>query len=221
MKKLTYIILAFLTLNTGCTKNFDELSQNPNGVKEGSAATLVSQTVYNALVSRIRASKAIGNELMGYTVTKNERAYTQRFDLRSNLGDDLWTRHYTSLNNIEDMRRRAIAEGNANYEGVALTLKAWVVSELTDTFRDIPYFEATKGDELQFLPAYDTQEEIYKDLLENLDRASLLFDNTKAMLASGDLLYGTKGTNSLQVTAWRKFCNSLRLRLYLRVSNTP
>ncbi len=221
MKKLIYIILASLTLTTGCNKNFDELSQNPNGVKEGSAATLVSQTVYNALVSRLRVSKAVGNELMGYTVQKSERAYTQRFDLRSNLGDDLWNRHYTVLNNVEDMRKRAIAEGNANYEGVALTLKAWIVSELTDTFRDVPYFEATKGDELKFLPAYDTQEDIYKDLMENLDRASLLFDNTKAMVASGDILFGNKGTNSLQVTAWRKFCNSLRLRLYLRVSNSP
>lgn len=221
MKKAIYITIAVLMLNYGCKKDFDTLSQNPNAIKQGSAATLLSQTVYNALVAHIRVSKAVGNELMGYTVQKSERAYTQRFDIRNTLGNDLWNRHYTTLTNVEDMYKRAVAEGNPNYEGVALTLKAWIVSELTDTFRDVPYFEATKGDDLNFLPQYNTQEEIYRDLLENLDRAALLFDNTKAMVALGDILYGTKGTNALQVTAWRKFCNSLRLRLYLRVSNVP
>ncbi|TZF83115.1 SusD/RagB family nutrient-binding outer membrane lipoprotein [Pedobacter sp. BS3] len=221
MKKVIYAGIAILILSYGCTKDFDKLSQNPNAIKQGSAATLLSQTIYNGLISRIRAARAVGNELMGYTVYKNERAYTQRFDIRNTLGNDLWNRHYTTLTNLEDMYNRGMAEGNANYQAVALTLKAWLVSELTDTFRDIPYFEASKGDSLNFLPAYNTQEEIYKDLLENLDKAALMFDNSKTMSAEGDILYGSKGSNALQVTAWRKFCNSLRLRLYLRVSNAP
>lgn len=220
MKKLSYIVgLAALVLSLGCTKDFETKSGNPNSIKTGSAATLMSQTLYNALVTRIQTAKNVGNELMGYTVQKSERAYTQRFDIRNTLGNNLWNRHYTSLTNIEDMYKKALEEDNVNYQAVALTLKAWLVSELTDTFRDIPYFEATKGDDLNFLPKYNTQEEIYKDLLDNLDKAALLFNNSKTMSSEGDILYGSQATTALQVGCWRKFCNSLRLRLYLRVSN--
>lgn len=221
MKKIVYICIALSIMNYGCTKNFDEKSKNPNAIKDASAATLLSQTLYDALVTRIQTAKNVGNELMGYTVQKSERAYTQRFDIRNTLGNNLWNKHYVALTNIEDMYKRAIVEDNVNYQAVALTLKAWVVSELTDTFRDIPYFEATQGDNLNFLPKYDTQEEIYKDLLNNLDKAALLFNNSKAMNLQGDILYGSQTTTVLQVAAWRKFCNSLRLRLYLRVSNVP
>ncbi len=219
MKKIFCLSLVFIILISGCAKDFEKLSKNPNGIKDASAATLVSQTVYNAIVARLRVAKGVGNELMGYTVAKSERAYTQRFDIRNTLGNDFWNRQYTILTNVQDMYNRATKEGNPNYQAVALTLKAWIVSDLTDTFRDIPYFEATKGDSLKFLPKFDTQEEIYDDLLQNLDRAALLFDNSKTMMASGDILYGNKSTTSLQITAWKKFCNSLRLRLYMRVSN--
>lgn len=221
MKKILYIVwLIAILFNAGCTKDFDKLTQNPNAIKNATAETLLAQSLYSALYTKIQTARGIGNELMGYTVNKGGRALTQRFEIKNTDGNNLWQRHYRYLHNLEDMYQLAVAEKNVNYQAIAITLKALLFSELTDTFRDIPYFEALKGDSLQFLPKYDRQEDIYADILKNLDDAALMFSNSKAISTRNDILYGTKGTNALQVTAWRKFCNSLRLRLYLRVSNS-
>ena len=219
-KNITYICLFAILFNAGCTKDFERLSENPNAIKDASAETLLAQTLYSSLVTKIQTAKSLGNELMGYSVEKTGRALVQRFEIKNTNGNNLWQRHYRYLHNLEDMYQRAVAEKNVNYQAIALTLKAWLFSELTDTFRDVPYFEALKGDSLQFLPKYDRQEDIYADILKNLDNAALMFNNSTNISAVNDILYGSKSTNALRVTAWRKFCNSLRLRLYLRVSNS-
>lgn len=221
MKKLLYILTISTILFSGCKKQYEDLNKNPNGIKKGSPETLLSQTVYNIIVAKIRAAKNVGHDLMGYTLYKHERSYIQRFDIRSNVGNDLWNRQYTNLQNLKSMYDLAVENGNTNYQAVAITLKAFVMADLVDTFRDVPYFEATQGEDLNFLPKYDKQEDIYKDLLTNLDNAALLFNTAKTMNQAADILYGSKGSTSAQVTAWKKLCNSLRLRLYLRVSKDP
>lgn len=221
MKKLLYILTISMILFSGCKNDFAELNKNPNGIKKGSPETLLSQTVYNIVVSKLRAAKGITHDIMGYSLYKHERSYIQRFDIRSDVGDGLWNRHYTSLQNLKSMYDLAVENGNTNYQGIAITLKAFVMADLVDTFRDVPYFEATQGENLNFLPKYDKQEDIYRDLLAELDRAALLFNTTIPMDQNSDLLFGSKGSLSARVTAWKKLCNSLRLRLYLRVSKDP
>lgn len=217
MKKLIYILTISMIVLSGCAKKLEELSKNPNDIKNGSPQTLMSQTIYNIVVTKIRAAKGVGHELMGYTVAKNERAYVQRFDIRPDQGNDIWNRHYIALQNLKDLHNLAVMRGEVNYEAVAIILKAIVMSDLTDTFGNVPYSEATQGDELNFLSKFDNAVDIYRDLLANLDRAALLLDNRSAMDSGSDLLYGhLSGAN--QVNAWKKLCNSLRLRLYLRVS---
>ena len=60
-------------------------------------------------------------------------------------------------------------------------------------------------------PAYDTQESIYKDFFKELKEAAAELDESKESYGSADLMY--QG----DVEKWRKFANSLRLRLALRV----
>ncbi len=62
-----------------------------------------------------------------------------------------------------------------------------------------------------YSPKYDTQESIYKDLLKELREAAAQLDDNKDAYGSADILYGGN------VAKWRKFANSLRLRLALRV----
>lgn len=221
MKKLLYILTISMILFSGCKKDFADLNKNPNGIKKGSPETLLSQTIYNIVVTKIRAAKGVGHDLMGYSLYKHERSYIQRFDIRSDVGNDLWNRHYTSLQNLKSMYNLSVENGNTNYQAVAIVLKSFVIADLVDSFRDVPYFEATQGEDLNFLPKYDKQEDIYRDLLAELDRAALLFNTAKTMNQSSDILYGSKGSNSAQINAWKKLCNSLRLRLYLRVSKDP
>jgi len=77
----------------------------------------------------------------------------------------------------------------------------------------VPYTEANKGKLGIVEPAFDTQKDIYLSLFDKLEEANnLLTSSTATIVPSSDPVY--KGDISL----WRKFCNSLYLRLLLRVS---
>jgi hypothetical protein len=86
--------------------------------------------------------------------------------------------------------------------------------QLTDAYGDIPYYDAVKDiDEMNTQPAYDAQDAIYKDMFAELkDAVSKLSDDPeqKSFGAQDLLLNG-------DVDKWRRFGNSLRLRLALRV----
>ena len=108
-----------------------------------------------------------------------------------------------------------------NYKAIALVYKSWAYSILTDFYGDIPYSQATKATEGNFKPAFDKQQAIYVQLLKDLETANGLFDDTKALTYAGDLVYNanalTSGKNA-GIQRWKKFANSLRLRLLLRIS---
>jgi hypothetical protein len=83
---------------------------------------------------------------------------------------------------------------------------------LTDTYGDIPYAEAGKSYlEGIVSPAYDAQEKIYTDILNELETASAALDATKARVTT-DVLYGG------DIVKWKRFGYSLLLRGGMRLS---
>jgi hypothetical protein len=85
---------------------------------------------------------------------------------------------------------------------------------MTDSYGDIPYFETTQAvDEVIVAPKYDTQQAIYTDMLNELKEAAaqLSYDSDQASYGSADVFLGS------DVAAWKRFANSLRLRLAMRV----
>lgn len=112
------------------------------------------------------------------------------------------------------MYKLAEKEENTNAQAIALTMKALYLSNMTDLFGDMPFKEAFKGiDENIMQPKFDDQKVIYDSLLMDLERANTLYTKTSTIDAKRDLLYNG------DVTKWRKFTNSLYLRLLMRVSN--
>jgi hypothetical protein len=97
---------------------------------------------------------------------------------------------------------------------MARIFRVWLWQNLTDMYGDIPYTEGAH-DRANFIaePKYDTQESIYKDLFTELKAATdqLSDDPSKLSFSGADILF--KGN----VSSWRKFGNSLRLRMALRV----
>ncbi len=97
---------------------------------------------------------------------------------------------------------------NTNFEGIALVMRSWTFSLLADLYGPIPYTEALKGttDTPVYSPSYDSMDKIYAGLLADLKTA-----NDKLTVGgpavSGDILYNG------DITKWKKFANSLRLRL--------
>lgn len=213
MKKIIFAIAALGLLGTAaCKKDFDKLRQNPNNVQDATPGSFLAPVLYEVTTTNLNRAHRMGNDLMQYSVHKGDGIEFHRYYVTPVEADYFWDRHYRFAYNIKDMYQRALQFDDKNFQGVALTLKAWVFSQLTDIFGDIPYSEALKGDEDNLTPAYDRQQDIYTDLMKGLDSAAVLFST------SGTLAYGTDLLYSGDVSKWRKFCNSLRLRLYLRLS---
>jgi Starch-binding associating with outer membrane len=114
------------------------------------------------------------------------------------------------INNNTDAatKDKVTANGsNANQIAVARILKAFYYMYMTDQVGDIPYSAALKGDAK---PAYDTQQAVYTGLFAELKAAAAQFDGGADV--KGDILFGG------DVVRWKKFANSMRLILALRIS---
>lgn len=88
-------------------------------------------------------------------------------------------------------------------------MKAYVFHRMTDLYGDVPYSEAAAGIDY---PKYDKQQDIYADLLKELNEAQENLKGGTSQLGSADLYYNG------DITMWRKFANSLMLRIAMRMS---
>ena len=125
----------------------------------------------------------------------------------------LWNFMYQNqIKNIVDLVSRTDGDaGYANLNAIARIFKVYLFSILTDVYGDIPYFAAgTAYFSKDYYPKYDKQQDIYNDFFNELDEAvkALSADGGSA---DGDLIF--KG----DYQKWRRFGNSLRLRLALRL----
>src|SRR5256884_5830323 len=110
------------------------------------------------------------------------------------------------------MINKGVAAGVPNWEAVGRIMKSYAFSVMTDAMGDIPYSEAFQERAL-LTPKYDTQQAIYTALFADLAKASQQIDPAGFGFKSGDIMYGG------DMVEWRKFSNSLRLRLAMHLSN--
>lgn len=100
----------------------------------------------------------------------------------------------------------------SNIYHAARIWRAYAFMILTDTYGDVPYFEAGQGYTTEIItPKYDPQQAIYKDILKELEEASAKLDPAQAAVVT-DILYGGN------VPRWKKLGYSLMLRAAMRLS---
>lgn len=210
-------------ISVSCTDDFDETNLDPNRIEKISPGTLLNPTIYEMASFNTSRSNAFTFEIMQVALPfPSPSGGEHRYDIGDNAGSSTWNTYYRWLANIKEMNAAAVEAQDPNYEAIALTLNAWTYSLLTDSFGDVPMEEAARGDEGIFSPTFNTQQEVYTRILNDLERANSLFDPSKTMIYGKDILYGDKVTNTGStvevVRHWQRFCNSLHLRLLLRVS---
>ena len=128
-----------------------------------------------------------------------------------NMWDEAMVNMQHTIEQLE-MAREEGAEVDPQM-GQALTWRALLFQLLTDLHGDIPYHEAGKGAlNQEFNPAFDSQEEVYAQLFGDLEEAVELMNGTGTGFADQDLLH-YQG----DLSKWKKFANSLRLRLAMRL----
>lgn len=92
---------------------------------------------------------------------------------------------------------------------MARVMRIYAFAKMTDLYGDIPYSEAGRP-ALYSYPKYDSQQEIYKSMLAELDEAQANLTGT-AVMGAQDLYFQGDAAK------WKKFANSLMLRLAMRL----
>ncbi len=213
---IKYITAAVLGLplifaTPGCEKikDFGDINNNPD---------LTTTPITSALLTNVLAG--IG----GYAASARAGLYCQYFsetqytetslyaipqlEFSGNYSGALYDLENIIINNTDAITKdKVLSNGsNANQIAVARILQAYIFWWITDNWGDIPYSGALKGDR----PNYDKQQDVYTDLFKELTQAVAQFDGGATV--KGDILF------SGDITRWKKFANSIRLVMAVRIS---
>ncbi len=127
-----------------------------------------------------------------------------------------WYVSQNSLKTLAEVIRQTGPDGVnptwTNLQHIAQVMYIYPMHIMTDLYGNVPYTEANKGIEGIFFPKYDTQESIYKDMLAKLEAAASAIGTGPDAVGSADVIY--QG----DFVKWKKFANSMMLRLAMRIS---
>jgi hypothetical protein len=115
------------------------------------------------------------------------------------------------LNYIKENSDGATGKG---YYFIAEALSIFTWQILADVWGGLPYFEAFQG-ETNKHPKFDKGEVIYADLFKRIDALLAVDLSESSVDATYDRIY------SGDLEKWQQFAYSLKLKLLLRVSETP
>lgn len=210
------LLASVSTISYSCDRSLDEVNIDPSRISNPTPAKLLVPIQYNmASVGYMRANDFTFDLMQTAIDFPNVANTISRYYVTESTGTSYWNSSYKWLKQVKDMQAVAISSKDKNYEAIALVLNAWIYSNLTDTFGDIPFSEASSLEQDIKQPKFDQQKEIYIKLLDNLKYANSIFiTNTK--LSGSDIFYNAD-TDANGVINWKKFCNSLSLRLLARI----
>ena len=217
MKKfLTVILASSLFIACDFDKGFDEMNINPTKAAQIDVNNKLASVFLRTSGERYENWRAslIYSSMIVQHMSSTATYWTGNFYTRNDgYATSLFDRAYPQqVKEIEDIINQLNEEGNSGTAmGVARIWRVFIFHRLTDLYGDIPYSEAGKGYIEGILkPAYDAQQDIYMDMLSELEAGiGQLGANT---LGVSDLVY--QG----DVDKWRRFGNSLMLRLAMRLT---
>lgn len=203
--------LLILVLTTfACTKDFEKMNTSPNDLTSVPYKTLVT----NSEISILNTYNSILNEAVSWTRynVRNVYVHDDRYQLTgSGTNFNMYSGH---IKNLKNALRLAEKAGDDNTVAVIKILRSYAFQNLTDWYGNIPYSEALKADDEDhptIYPKYDTQKDIYTDLITQLKEANGLID-PQANIGTADVIFNGN------MMMWKRFCNSLLLRVYMRIS---
>lgn len=210
------IVLTLLLVALSCNE-FDKLNVNPNA-KESVSPNFIMTYV---LANTAKLYKSLGNsqaDIPG-ALQYVQRGTDFHADEVNHYDWDRssWSTFYEVLRNNRKIYEASVANGNKFFEGISLTMQAFLFGTLTDLFGAVPYSESLQAPEGNFFPIYDKQPDVYKGILNDLKQASELLGASDISQYSvdpeADILYHGNPEE------WRKFANALRLRYCMRLFN--
>lgn len=216
-----FALLALAIVSQSCTKGFEELNVNPNEPTEVNPEFLFTESIVKSFEDDVVGVETELNGLMTWSQIIASpigiNSSSEQYVYSGSSNNKIWDRwHVGVLSNLQSIINQTKDDPNlVNKHAVARIWKAYMYQKITDLWGDIPYSEALQGSAETpiFAPKYDSQDQIYYDLLNELKSAVAAIDMDKDDFGAADPLF--QG----DLEAWKRFANSLRLRMSLRISN--
>jgi len=215
------IILITISALVSCTKDFDKINVNPNSSPQVPLNYLLSQSLLYIGGSAGDPGYATWRANLIYALPTTQMFSSlstfyagDKYLYQADLSEAYFVTQYpNSVKGLVDIINQAKADPkNVNIQSIARILKVLQMSLITDLYGDVPYSEAGLGYlNLNYSPKYDAQKDIYADMLKELTEAGTALSAPATNPGIADFVYGG------DVAKWKKFANSLMLRLAMRM----
>ncbi len=216
MKKYILIIaVLFATGITSCKKDYLSLEVNPNTPSVATPQFLLAGALKVAadIVNQDYSNYAVWG---GYWTSSGNYVPSPQLQQYQFTTDNyqVFSPLYTNLTNFNNLIAASSTADLANFKAIGIIMKAYDFEELVDVYNDVPYSQAFQAS-TNFFPAYDKGQDIYNDLVKQLDAAIALIGANPTATSPGksDIVFQGNMAN------WQKFANTLKLRLAIRQSN--
>lgn len=218
-------LFIFCVCCCGCKKDFVAINTNPNAITQGGVN-------YSTLFTNTEMMTSGNSDGNGYEDWRNNLIYSscmiQHLSSTASYWDGdkylynavynsaYWDKNYpNSVTDIVEVIAHVQKDtAQSNFYNIARIFKAFMFQRITDMYGDCPYSQAGLGYiEGITAPQYDKQQDIYADLLIQLqDAASKLNPGAVNTVGPADLVYGGDPVK------WKKFAYSEMMRLAMRMS---
>ena len=212
------VALGFSLLVVSCDSGFEEMNVNPtqaDQIDPNFKLTNIQLNISGARYENWRANLIYSSSIIQHFSNLNNYWAGDKYGYIASYSAALWDRYYPSITkDIEDLLIQTSEDPeDANLYHITQIARVIMYHRLTDIYGDIPYSEAGKG----FIegitkPKYDAQSSIYADMLSKLEAAATTLNASNRSFGDGDLMY--QG----DVEKWKRFANSLMLRLGMRLT---
>lgn len=215
MKLFKYIlwVSGIALVLTSCSKELERINKNPNEATSAQPDYLLTNGIKTNVDTYWGTDASMETSLL-YVQYWAKIQYTDpdKYIPAATSIQTIWNNFYAQgVEDFSTLIQLGDTLHNPNYKAVGIIMRSWIFQVLTDLYGDVPYSQAANIE--QYLtPKYDNQRDIYLGLLAELKTAAGLISTTDNAIG-GDVLYNG------DMNKWKKFANSLRLRIALRIAD--
>lgn len=224
MKKKIYMLMTclygILAISHTACNDMDELSElnkNPNAYEE----VLPDYLFTNSLMEGVAYNFTNGADGQHFILSQAMQQFATHSEVRGTgdkyFNESMARSHWSIYNSALADNERVILNIRDDPQAVnklsaARIWKVYMFHIVTDVHGDVPYSEALESFEGNLTPKYDRQEDIYLDMLNELEEAANAFNPDLPTFGESDLFFGGN------IDQWKKFSYSLMLRLGMRLT---
>jgi len=223
MKKIVQMIFAITTMVlvfVSCKKDITDLNVDKNAATDMDMAYLVSNGTLRIAgeYENTRANMLYSATMIQHTASTASYFSGDSYRYSAQYSGAYMERHFTDvIRNFSQAIEKTKGDANlVNINSTAVILRAFDLHRMTDLYGDIPYTQAGYGlvdGDKNWFPKYESQKDVYAALVKDIKAARDKMSASAKSMGAQDFIYGG------DVAKWKKFANSLLMRIAMRMSN--